>query len=267
MIRYPSVAGMFYPGDRKSLSCQLKSFIQDPGEKLRVKGLISPHAGYDYSGGCAGKGFSRVVIPDRIIILGVNHRGVGHPMAVDGNDKWNSPLGDIEIDDILRDELVMDSEVFRMDSDASAEEHSLEVQVPFIQFLNSSARILPITVGTHNRDMLHMGGIEIADMIKRSGEDVLIIASTDMSHYISSDDAKDLDSKAIEKIEGLDPDGLFDTVYTNRISMCGLSPTYIMMIAAKRLGGTKGVVIDYTNSGYTSGDFDQVVGYLSAYID
>ncbi len=267
MTRYPSVAGMFYPGDGEALRTEVGKLIKDAENKIRVIGLISPHAGYVYSGGCAGSGFGKVNIPDRIIILGVNHRGSGHVMAVDGHDKWNTPLGDIKIDDELRDDLIQSSEVFDVDSSPSEEEHSLEVQVPFIQILNPSAKILPITIGTHDREMMKAGGLELGRIIKEKDDDILIIASTDMSHYISAENAKVLDYLAIEKIKELDPDGLFDTVHSKRISMCGVSPTYIMMTAAKELGGTKGEVIEYTNSGYTSGDFDQVVGYLSACIN
>lgn len=267
MIRYPSVAGMFYPGDKKTLSTEVKNYIKETEKKINVKGLISPHAGYVYSGGCAGKGFGAVYVPDRVIILGVNHRGAGHPMAVDGFAKWNTPIGDIEIDIELRDELVKNSEVFGIDTIASKEEHSLEVQVPFIQILNPSAKILPVTIGTHDREMMKQGGIELGWIIKESSDDILMIASTDMSHYISADNAKELDSLAIDRIKDLDPDGLYDTVISNRISMCGVSPTYIMMTAAMESGALRGEVIDYTNSGYASGDFDQVVGYLSAYIN
>lgn len=267
MTRYPSVAGMFYPGDGDVLRTEVGELIKDAENKLKVLGLISPHAGYVYSGGCAGSGFGKVNVPERVIILGVNHRGVGHPMAVDGHTEWNTPIGNIEIDEELRDELIQSSKVFSVDSTPSAEEHSLEVQVPFIQLLNPSAKILPITIGTHDREMIKQGGIELGEIIRERDEDILIIASTDMSHYISADNAKELDSLAIDRIKDLDPDGLYDIVHSNRISMCGVSPTYIMMTAAKGLGGTKGEVIEYTNSGYTSGDFDQVVGYLSAYID
>ncbi len=267
MIRYPSVAGMFYPGDGEVLRTEVRELINDAGNKVKAIGLISPHAGYVYSGSCAGNGFGKINIPDRVIILGVNHRGAGHAMAVDGHNKWNTPLGDIKIDDNLRDELIQKSVVFEVDSVPSSEEHSLEVQIPFIQVLNPTAKILPITIGTHDREMMRTGGLEIGRIIKEANDDILIIASTDMSHYISADNAKELDHMAIEKIIELDPDGLFEAVRSNNISMCGVSPTYIMMTAAKELGGAKGEVIEYTNSGYTSGDFDQVVGYLSALIN
>ncbi len=267
MIRYPSVAGMFYSGDRQTLRSDVQNFMFTSKDRIKVKGLISPHAGYIYSGKCAGKGYGSIEIPDRIIIFGVNHNGIGHPMAIDGNNKWNTPLGDIEIDNELRAALLEKSEVFKIDSISSSEEHSLEVQIPFIQVQNPEAKILPLTIGTHDREILRKGGLEIGKIIKDSNDDILMIASTDMSHYISAEEARILDSLAIERIKALDPDGLFEIVYSKNISMCGVSPVYMMMTVAKVLGGTKGEVIEYTNSGYASGDFDQVVGYLSAYID
>ena len=266
MTRYPSVAGMFYPGNAAMLRADVERFSQNKGKKIGVKGLISPHAGYIYSGSCAGKGLGSVVIPDRVVILGVNHRGAGHPMAVDGNSRWNTPLGNIAVDDELRTRLTERSEVFKVDSMPAADEHSLEVQVPFIQVLNPEAAILPVTIGYTGRDALKQGGIELAEVISDSDGDILIIASTDMSHYISAEMARELDSHAIAKITRLDPDGFYDTVVSRRISMCGAAPVYVMMTAAKQLGATRGKVIEYTNSGYTSGDFDQVVGYLSAVV-
>lgn len=268
MVRHPSVAGMFYPGDRSGLERDIKKYIE-PEEGMKKKdtiGLISPHAGYIYSGSCAGKGFAAVIIPDKVVILGVNHRGIGHAMAVDGNDAWETPLGSIVIDDQMRRNLLETSDVFEIDSYPSAEEHSIEVQIPFIQYLNPGAAILPVTIASMNKGEMIKGGKEIAKMIKNTGEKVLMIASTDMSHYISSADAEEKDSKAIGKIVDLDPEGLIEIVYKEKISMCGVSPTFIMMVAAKELGATTGEIVEYTNSGYTSGDFDQVVGYLSAVV-
>ncbi len=266
MIRYPSVAGTFYPGQKDSLRKEVEGMIKLVKKRLKVIGLISPHAGYIYSGSCAGKGFGFIHIPDRVIILGVNHRGEGYPMAIDGYDKWSTPLGDIEVDDELRKKLSENSEVFGIDSIPSADEHSLEVQVPFIQVLNPKAKILPVTIGTINREMMKRGGEELGALISSSKNDILMVASTDMSHYISSEDAKELDSLAIDAIKTMDPDKLYETVYSNRISMCGVGPTYIMMTAAGKLGADRGEVVEYTNSGETSGDFEHVVGYLSAYI-
>lgn len=262
MIRRPVVAGQFYPGSKSSLERELSEMIPVSTEKKKVIGLISPHAGYVYSGSCAGKGFSVVEVPDRVIVLGVNHRGMGHDFAVDGNDSWNTPLGDVPLDKELSTRLVEKSEIFAIDSGAGSMEHSLEVQVPFIQYLNPDAKILPITIGSHNLDKLIRGGKEIARTIEGM-EDVLIVASTDMSHYIDAETAKVQDQKAIDKILAMDPSGLFNTVSRERISMCGMAPTTMMLSAALELGAKKSEVLQYTNSGEVSGDYNQVVGYVS----
>lgn len=262
MIRQAAVAGMFYPGSRNRLQKQLSELIVETEEKKTIMGLVSPHAGYVYSGGCAGCGFGQIRIPDQIIILGVNHRGFGHPFAVDGNDAWETPLGQCEIDQSLRSELVENSKIFAIDSDAGREEHSLEVQVPFIQYLNSSAKIVPITVSSMDEELLLAGGKEIADCLEKFN-DVLLVASTDMSHYVDADTAYQEDHKAIERILELDPEGLLKTVVTRRISMCGVSPTVILLSAAVRRGAKQAEIAEYTHSGKVSGDYQQVVAYLS----
>ncbi len=264
MIRKPAVAGAFYPGSQAALQKELEHYITYSTPKKKVIGLISPHAGYIYSGGCAGKGFGAIIVPGKVIILGVNHHGMGHPYAVDGSDFWNTPLGDIPIDTQLRDQLTAKSEIFEVDSVAGIREHSLEVQVPFIQTVNPNAKILPITISSVNVDKLKAGGREIARLIQANDPgSILIVASTDMSHYIDAELAKRQDNKAIHKIETLDPDGLFNTVASERISMCGVAPTVMMLAAAIECGAAETDVIEYTHSGKVSGDYHQVVAYLS----
>ncbi len=265
MVRNPAVAGMFYPGDERGLKKELSKFISFNENKKRVIGLISPHAGYVYSGGCAGKGFSMVEIPNTVIILGVNHRGVGYSFAVDGNDSWKTPLGDASVNIELRSKLLEDSEIFRLDSIAGRDEHSLEVQVPFIQYQNPDAKILPITISSNSFKDLKTGGIEIAKLMN-SNKDIMIVASSDMSHYIDAEEAKIMDDKAIEEILNLNPEGLFKTVFENRISMCGVCPVVMMLIAAIESGAKKAEIIEYTNSGKITGDFSEVVAYLSMII-
>jgi AmmeMemoRadiSam system protein B len=262
MVRRPVVAGTFYPGSKSRLEDQLSSFITSVKEKQKVIGLVSPHAGYIYSGGCAGKGFSKIKIPNTVVILGVNHNGMGQSFAVDENDFWNTPLGDIPVERELAEVLVSDSDLFEYDSQAGAAEHSLEVQVPFIQYLNQEAKILPITLSSINLNQLVEAGEELAQVTSERN-DILIVASTDMSHYIDAQSAKIKDLKALQKILELDPEGLFDLVRNERISMCGVSPTTMMLSAAKALGARHSEIIQYTNSGEVSGDFDQVVGYAS----
>ncbi|MCP5104163.1 MAG: AmmeMemoRadiSam system protein B [bacterium] len=262
MIRRPAVAGSFYPGSKATLEKELKDYITFSGEKKKIIGLISPHAGYVYSGACAGKGFGSVEVPRTVIILGVNHRGMGDPFAVDGNDFWSTPLGDVALDRELARNLVEDSKIFSIDSTAGAMEHSLEVQVPFIRYVNPDAKIVPITISCMDLSYLMEGGREIARLIE-GRSDVLIVASTDMSHYISAENAKIEDQKAIDKILAMDPEGLFRTVVRERISMCGMAPTTMMLSAAIALGAKTSKVVQYTNSGEVSGDYYQVVGYLS----
>lgn len=261
MVRRPAVAGMFYPGDRGTLEHDLGRMVDRSGDQ-RVLGLISPHAGYVYSGGCAGKGFGRIMVPDDVIILGVNHSGFGHPFAVDGNESWQTPLGHATLAEELKEKLVQKSKIFAVDSVAGSQEHSLEVQVPFIQYLNPQARILPITVSSMDLSQLVAAGKELASVLHEH-QDLLMIASTDMSHYISADNARKKDQRAIDSILALDPEGLFNTVVNEHISMCGMGPTVIMLTAALEAGATQAEVIEYTNSGETSGDFNKVVGYLS----
>lgn len=262
MIREPVVAGTFYPGSKDILEEELGKHIQNAETKRKVIGLVSPHAGYVFSGGCAGKGFGAVEVPGTVIILGVNHHGFGHPFAVDGHEYWKSPLGNAEIDDQLRTKLTAESKIFGIDNTASSREHSLEVQVPFVQYINPDAKILPVTVASGDPQRLIDAGKEIAALIK-DNPDVLIVASTDMSHYISADRARDKDRMAIDKILALDPEGLVNTVAMERISMCGVAPTAIMLAAALELGAENAEVVNYTNSGNVMGDYNRVVAYLS----
>ncbi|MGE5339928.1 MAG: AmmeMemoRadiSam system protein B [Candidatus Omnitrophota bacterium] len=262
MIRKPAVAGSFYPGNKKDLERELKEYIRVAETRRKVIGLIAPHAGYIYSAGCAGKGFGAIEIPGTVIILGVNHRGIGHPYAIDGNDSWLTPLGEIGVDQSLREKLSGNTEIFWIDSSAGSMEHSLEVQVPFIQYLNPEAKILPITISSGKLDKLIAGGKEIARIIK-GNSDVLLVASSDMSHYISAESAKKKDQKAIDKLLALDPSGLFMTVAQEHISMCGVAPTTLMLSSALELGATTAEIIDYTHSGEVSGDYNEVVAYLS----
>ena len=265
MIRKPVVSGAFYPRNPDVLSADLEKLIDFEQNKQRALGLISPHAGYVYSGECAGKGFSRVEIPDTVIILGVNHHGVGHAFAVDGYDHWNTPLGDIAIHHKMRERLLSTSSLFQLDNLASSKEHSLEVQVPFIQMLNPNAQILPITLSSLSLSALQQGGLEIAGLIKEFPE-TLIVASTDMSHYISVHDAEIKDQLAIQQILKLNFGGLLQIVKQERISMCGVAPTVMLLAAATALGAKRAEVVEYTHSGVVSGDLGSVVAYLSMII-
>jgi len=267
MVRKPVASGNYYPGTRSILQEDLGvKYIEFSESKKKVIGLIAPHAGYIFSGRCAGKAFGIVEVPGTVIILGVNHYGFGHPFAVDGHDSWETPLGSARVHNELREKLVKDSKIFAVDSNPSLKEHSLEVQVPFVQYINPEAQILPITVAGGDPQRLMAAGKEIAALVKDNPGDILMVASTDMSHFISAERAREKDRKAIDKILQLDPEGLFNTVAMERISMCGAAATTIMLSAALELGAQKAEVIDYTNSGKVLGDENRVVAYLSMII-
>jgi AmmeMemoRadiSam system protein B len=262
MFRKTAVAGQFYPADKRALESELQQLIRPAVDRRPVLGLLAPHAGYVYSGRCAGLGYGRAVLTETVIILGVNHRGVGAELAVDGNDYWEMPMGNVEVNSELRSRLLAGSPLFKLDNEAGRLEHSLEVQVPFIQFASPGSRILPITVGAHRLDDLLAAGLEIARLFARESS-LMMVASSDMSHYITAARAKELDAKAIERMLGLDAEGLYRTVVANRISMCGVAPAVIMLSAARAAGATQAELVCYTHSGEVSGDLDEVVGYAS----
>ncbi len=265
MIRQPVVAGHFYPGSRQALERELQQLLPAPGEggeRRRALGLLAPHAGYVYSGRCAGLGYARVALTETVILLGVNHRGVGAELAVDGNDRWETPLGLVEVDSGLRSRLIASSPLFRVDSEAGRLEHSLEVQVPFIQHAGPGTRILPVTVGAGRLEDLLEAGAAIGELF-RDHAGLTMVASSDMSHYIAAERARELDFMAIERMQQLDAEGLYRVVRDQRISMCGVAPAVIMLGAARRAGATQAELVCYANSGDVSGDMDEVVGYAS----
>ncbi|MBN2245249.1 MAG: AmmeMemoRadiSam system protein B [Candidatus Aminicenantes bacterium] len=260
MIRKPAVAGQFYPGDAARLKDMLDHLVDPIIEKKKALGIISPHAGFIYSGGVAGAVFSSVFLPEKYIIIGPNHAGAGALFSLYEEGFWETPLGKVRVDKDLIEVLKKNSDLIETDQAAHSYEHSLEVQIPFIQYFKTDFSIVPITVSPYaSLDQLKELGESIAKSIH--SEDILLVASTDMSHYISQEQAKEKDFLAIEKILNLDPEGLFQVVKHKHISMCGFQPTIVVLTAAKILGAGKGELIKYQTSGDVSGDYREVVGY------
>jgi len=262
MSRIPAVANMFYPGNPEELRKQLDAFLTPASEPRKVIAAICPHAGYVYSGGVAGAVFSQIYIPDRVVILGPNHRGLGSSVALQSTGSWEMPLGTVSIDEDLAGQL-LDAlgDQAEDDPQAHAMEHSLEVQVPFLQMVQPDVRIVPISLSQVSYQTCDSIGRILATVIQDQADPVLIVSSTDMSHYVSGETAKAKDQLAIDRILALDPEGLYQTVANHRISMCGVIPTTIALTAAKALGASRGELIRYATSGDVTGDFSQVVGY------
>ncbi len=265
--RYPAVAGMFYPESREALSSQLDLLIQPGFDKKKVLGIVSPHAGYIYSGGVAGSVYSTIRIPQKVILLGPNHTGLGARASVMSKGSWELPNGAVEIDSSLAETIIESSRVLRSDDTAHLREHSIEVQVPFLLHERADIEIVPITLMQLDFGLCRDVGEAVADAVIAAKSDALIVASSDMTHYESQKSAEIKDGKAIEKILDLDPEGLLDIVINNNISMCGVIPVTIMLIAAKRLGAKKASLIKYATSGDVSGDYDQVVGYAGLTVE
>jgi len=261
-MRAPVVADRFYPGRVAELRTTLQRLVPDISEadKKEAIAVISPHAGYVYSGGVAGETIGAVRIPGTVVILGPNHHGNGAPLAL-GTEDWRMPLGDVAVDRELGSLILERSEVITEDETAQAYEHSLEVQVPFLQYCSGSVRIVPIVVSHVPYSVCVEAANDLGRAIRDYSSPVLLLASTDMTHYESREAASRKDYLALDRIEALDPQGLFETVVGNRITMCGIMPTTITLLAAINLGATKTELVRYTDSGEASGDTSQVVGY------
>ncbi len=261
MIRQPAVAGSFYPANPEELSIQLDSLLKVDSEAKKVKGIVVPHAGYVYSGAVAGEVFAAAEIPKQVILIGPKHYAAGDNIAVSGADAWATPLGSVPIAAALRDQLVDNIVVLTVDNQAHSEEHSLEVMLPFLLRRQPELQIVPIALGQLSlTDCLQLGA-EIAQVVKNWQEDILLLASTDMNHFSSAEISEKLDFLAIDAMTAYDLQRLYRVVRENRISMCGVLPTIVVMKAAYDLGARECQLIRYAHSGQVNGDNNRVVGY------
>jgi AmmeMemoRadiSam system protein B len=259
-VRRPAVAGQFYPDDPATLRREVRSFLVD-GKKERALGCIVPHAGYVYSGHVAGAVFSRIDLPKRFIILCPNHSGFGAPLAIMSSGTWSTPLGEAKIDISLAEALKQAFPYLEEDATAHLREHSLEVQIPFLQELVAAFTFVPICIGTGQLAVLQALGQAIAQVVRAQQEPVLVIASSDMNHYENDEITRIKDERAIQPILALDPAGLHETVKREHITMCGYAPATAMLTAAKALGATRAELVKHATSGDIFGERNRVVGY------
>lgn len=263
MQRQPVVAGQFYPGSYQQLKLSLASLVPENSSKKRVLGIISPHAGYVYSGAIAGQLYAQIEIPQTVLIIGPNHTGAGAPAALYPDGEWLTPLGTVPINSRLNKLLLQHVPLIQSDHIAHQHEHSLEVQVPFIQYLRPDVSVSAICLGHGDYDALNEIGRGIAAAIREFGDEVLIVASSDMTHYESADSARRKDGQALEKVMAFDARGLLEICRSKHITMCGVAPSAVMITAARELGATTAELVAYGNSGDVSGDNQQVVGYAA----
>ncbi len=266
MIREPVVAGQFYPASPSQLKEMIRGMVDEKVEKEEVIGLVSPHAGYPYSGPVAGATISRIKFKDTFVIMGPNHTGMGKSLSIMTEGTWKTPLGDVEIDSELAKQILDTSTFLEEDAKSHQHEHSIEVQVPFLQYFKKDIKIVPIMLFYASGATYKEIGKELAQAIKESGKGVVIIASSDMTHYEPQEVAQSKDAQAIEAVLDLNEDELLKRVDELNISMCGYAPTTALIAAAKELRATRAELVRYQTSGDVTGDYSAVVGYAGIII-
>lgn len=266
MVREPVVAGQFYPGARKGLESAVAKLMGEIPERKAALGAISPHAGYIYSGAVAAATLRLIKPAGCYIIIGPNHTGMGAPYSVFPRGRWVTPLGEAEVDEELAGNLIAGSRYLKGDVMAHAREHSIEVQLPFLQYLSQEFKFVPIVAQMSSARVLKDIGAEIARSLRSLKRSAVIIASSDMTHYEPQKSAEAKDKKALEAVMKLDEELLIKDVSENDISMCGIAPAVIMLSAVKAMGATRAELVKYQTSGDASGDYSSVVGYAGVLI-
>lgn len=275
MTRKPAFAGRFYPAGEKKIKRKIKSLFRHdlgPGEipskpsrkRRAILGVMVPHAGWTYSGAVSAHAYETLLKdgkPETFILLGPNHTGMGFPVSVYPEGKWATPLGDIEIDDQLASLLTNEDTAIKEGKFAHEGEHSLEVQLPFLQFIypEGNFKIVPIACKNQKKEIMKKLAGKVIDAVEKTGRDTVILASTDLSHYVPHKKAKSLDNEALRAIEELEVEKLYKMV-SNGFSMCGYGPVSVLIHCAKHWGAI-GATLQYATSGDVVGDKSQVVGY------
>ena len=265
MIREPAVAGAFYPAAAAALASAVDRFLGPaPRAAAPALGLLVPHAGYMYSGAVAGATYASAALPHRVIVLGPNHTGLGRARAaLAPAEAWRTPLGQVPRDEATWQTLSTAPGV-APDAAAHAREHSLEVQLPFLQRACPGFSLAAICLAHLSYPECEALAAAVADAAGAAR--ALVIASSDMSHYLPAPAAREADQRALEPLLALDAQGLYRRVHDEDISMCGVIPAVVMVLAARALGAERAELVRYAHSGEVSGDDDQVVGYAGVVV-
>ena len=271
--RYPATAGSFYPRDPVDLSRMIAKFMAESGKVVNsgnIQAVIAPHAGYMYSGPVAASAYKQLegLKYDRVVVISPSHTTFFTGCSIYNGQAYVTPLGKLFIDTDMTARLA-DNNPSKIYLSARGhtgggmrQEHSLEVQLPFLQLVLGDFKLVPIVMGEQEWDVISALGESLASAFENSS--TLIVASTDLSHFHSSDIASEKDSLIKQKVEDFDPEGLYKTITEGKAEACGGGPMTAAMIAAKKLGAKHSTVTDYADSGEITGDRSEVVGYLAA---
>jgi MEMO1 family protein len=265
MVRQPAVAGKFYTDDPDQLRAELDSMIPQ-GEAGRAIGIVAPHAGYIYSGKVAGRVYGAVRVPEAVLVIGPNHTGIGAPAALSPSGDWLTPLGPVPVNSRLSKLILKHAPLVREDVAAHRFEHSIEVQLPFLQYRNPRVCIAALCLSLPDFDSLSALGEGIARAVSEYADEVLIVASSDMTHYESASSAKAKDELALAELAAMNPEALLKVCREKDITMCGVIPATVMLVAAKALGATSSRLVSYTTSGEVNGDLQRVVAYAAVMV-
>jgi len=262
-MRAPAVAGYFYPSNRKELEKMLASFFEkarkEVKEKEKVIGIVAPHAGYIYSGLTAAYAYASLPknLKKTIIVIGPNHTGYGSEVSVYPSGKWKTPLGEVEVDSEFVKELLKNCKIAEEDEAAHTYEHSIEVQLPFLQFLyGNEFKIVPICLMNQSPEVAEC----LANALIKSGKDFLLVASSDLNHYESYEVTRRKDTELINSIISLDVKKFYTTLKNLNISACGYGAIATLMSLMKNLNG-KIELLRHSTSAEVSKDYSAVVGY------
>ena len=266
MIRPAAVAGMFYESHPERLRHHVETLLPRAIDEAEAFGAIVPHAGYVYSGPVAGEVYARVRIPATVVLLCPNHTGRGAPASLDPSDAWRTPLGDVPVNRALAARLAELAPSLVEDSDAHAGEHSLEVQLPFLQVRRPDVTIVAVSLRASDLALCREVGEAFAQLRREQAEPPLLLASSDMNHYESRAVGARKDALALARVEAVDPEGLFATVLSESISMCGFLPATALLFAARAAGAQSARVVSRRDSGDETGDTSSVVGYAGVVI-
>lgn len=265
--RQPAVSGRFYPARVDELRAEVTRFLGGASAGKRHVGIVAPHAGYVYSGPIAGKIFADTAVPRRVVVLAPNHTGRGARAALWPRGAFVLPGDRVPVDEELCARLLDAGVGFVPDHEAHRFEHALEVELPFVRARRSDAVVTPVILGGLDGAECVALGRTLAEIVAALDEEVLVVASSDMSHYLPDDVTREIDQRAIEPMLQCDPARLYDVVEREEISMCGVLPATTMLSYARQRGATRGTLVAYGTSADAFGDKDRVVGYAGIAID
>ena len=266
-IRKSVIAGTWYPGSPKVLLADIENFFQNAPDVTvdgSIRGLIVPHAGYIYSGQIAAIAYKimKKETFDAVLVLGPSHRALFHGVSIYNKGGYETPLGMVPVDVTLANDIMVQSETISYIPAAHSQEHSLEIQLPFLQVALGKFHFVPLVMGEQDRETCENLAESIVNAIH--GRNVLMVGSTDLSHFHTYEQAVKLDSVVIKRIEKMDGRGLLEDLEKNLCEACGGGPAAVTMMVSEKLGANRAKLLKYANSGDVTGDRSSVVGYTSA---